>query len=175
MKNINLMVCLILYLSTVTAQQIPQNKDGLYEYTEVVNAEETTKEKLYANAETFVFNSFRSAKDVVQLDDTDAKNISGIGTFRVHFSGLNSLMEYYVRFRFVIQCKDNRYRYFLNHFELADGSASCPLEDEKKIKHFATKNMRSQIFAQTEAQSRELINSLKAHMNSNTQPTDDNW
>lgn len=148
---------------------IPKNNEGNYEYTAVVNVDSLPADKLYSNGKIFVVQAFKSGKEVTELNDDESKTIAGSGTKRIYFKGLNAGLEYFIRFKFIIQAKDGRYKYTINDFELTPGSVA--LENEKALKHYVTKNLKEQMMNQLSEGMLEFIADLKKNMASQSAAT----
>jgi hypothetical protein len=149
---------------------IPKNADGNYEYTGVVNVDSASADKLYSNAKLFIVDAFKSGKDVTQMNDDVAKTVAGKGDFKIYYKGLSGGIDAYVYFKIIIQCKDGRYKYTINHFEYTSGGRSAiSLEDDKNMKHETTKNMKGQVLHQVNDDALALIDELHKHMASNPQ------
>lgn len=82
---------------------------GEVNYTEVVKADSLSADQLYGNAKFFVANAFKSAKDVTQLQDDNAKSVVCKG----NFTGYRG--NGFIDFTLSIQCKDGRYKYSISN------------------------------------------------------------
>jgi hypothetical protein len=123
-------------LSNAQTDTLPVNKEtGKYEFSEVVNVDTATADKLYSNAKLFVAYAFKSGKDVTQLNDDLSKTVIGKGATKVFIKfAIGPPVPTYVRFTMTIQSKDGRYRYLINDFlyyNTVDGTSTKELEDEK--------------------------------------------
>lgn len=177
-----LIFCLFAIITTIAAfsqtDSIPKNEQGNYEYSDVVQVDSASAQKLYSNAKIFSVTAFKSGKDVTQLNDENAKTVAGNGTMRVYFKGyLNSGIDYFVKFKLIIQCKDERYKYTFNNFEFAAATArvsfSIPVEDDQRLKHYATNKMKAQLLEQINNNVKQMIQTLKKTMASKTESTQD--
>ncbi len=159
---------IILLPSFSFAQQnlIPKNEAGNYEYTEVVNVDSATAEQLYSRAKIFVVNAFKSGKEVTQLNDDATKTVAGNGSDKINYKGLNGLQENVLQFKFLIECKNGRYRYTISNFELVSvyGGYTTHIENETTMRHISTKGMQKQMFQQMHADMQLLIANLKKSM-----------
>jgi hypothetical protein len=85
-----------------------------FERIEVVNMDSTrSAADLYAKAERWFVDAFRSANDVIQLKDTATRTIVGRGSFEVPYEmkGLVRVsMTVRVNFAMEFSAKDGRYR-----------------------------------------------------------------
>ena len=167
---------LVLFTTAAFCQErpLPKNADGNYEYTGVISVDSLSASRLYSNGKLFVVTSFRSGKEVTQLNDEDSKTVAGNGTLKLNFKGLNAAVDEYVKFRFIIQCKDGRYKYTINNFQLVSPPSSpVPLENEKALKHYATRNMEEQIFNQVNDDMQNLVAELQKSMAAQSESTKD--
>ena len=179
MIKILLLITLLPLQSFCQSDSIPKNVLGKYDYTDVVNVDSAAADKLYSNAKIFIVDAFKSGKDVTQMNDENAKTVAGTGTQKIYFKGISlSAVDKFIKFKFFIQCKDGRYKYSISNFELEmidnRGSSSIPLENEKELKHFVTKNMKAQLMRQVNNSMRKFINDLNKNMSSQTANTK-NW
>jgi len=77
-------------------------------YSDVVSIVSSNKDQLYNNAKIWFINNFKSANDVIQLDDKQAGHIIG--------KGLTQLPDSRLWFTVDLQLKDGRYKYTLTNF-----------------------------------------------------------
>lgn len=116
----------------IVAQEVvlPHNQEtGLIEFTGLVKVDSSlTQQVLYAKAREWFANSFKSAKDVIQMDDKVAGIIVGKGNFSERKSGG------IIHFTLKVQVKDGRYKYWFSNFiheEPIRGYSGGSLENEK--------------------------------------------
>lgn len=90
-----------------------------FNYTGVVQVDSTPAKTLQSRAKLFVAESFKSAKDVIQLDDAESGVIVVKGNIApVVKVPLIGKMEYgYVHFTAKIQVKDGKYKYTFSEFD----------------------------------------------------------
>lgn len=109
---------------------MPVNDEGAYEYSDTVEVEGATADELYSRAKAWVANAYRSAQNVVQLDDKDAHRLIIKGNSRETYLMMGQVT---VRHVVTIETKDGRYRYRMTGFVVDyDGGNSTPLEGEIK-------------------------------------------
>lgn len=125
---------ILLMLVTVTSRaQLPLDPDTQkFTYAEVIE-EPGTKADLYARAREWFVHAYKSADDVIQLDDKENGQIIGKGKFSVYLS----MNTRYVRHTVTIEIKDNKYRYIITSFILdwGNGIATEPFETVQKMYH----------------------------------------
>lgn len=170
-----LLISLIPFFAFSQTDTIPMNSAGEYEYSGIIEVDSATADKLYSNAKLFVMNAFKSGKDVMQMSDDNSKSTVGRGSIELDYSGMASMnRDNYVSFKFVIQCKDGKYRYIINNFKsYAPKRPEVPLENEKYLKKYTTKGMRIQMFEQVNKAITKLLTDLHENMNSQTKTTSD--
>lgn len=88
---------------------IPQ-KDGNYMYENIIIADSLTKEELYTKAKVWFVQSFKSPKDVLQMDDKEAGRIIGKGYFSFDYPFFVETYTMKVYFTVDITVKDGKYR-----------------------------------------------------------------
>jgi len=89
----------------------PRNDEGKVLFTDVVQVDSTLdKSTLYGNAKLFFANTFKSAQDVIQVDDKENGRIVGKGFSEIT---LVALYPYQAKMYYTISvsCKDGRYKY----------------------------------------------------------------
>jgi hypothetical protein len=128
-------IILVLFVSIsikIVAQEVvlPHNQEtGLIEFTGLVKVDSSlTQQILYTKAKEWFANSFKSAKDVIQMDDKVAGIIVGKGNFS------ESKTCGIVNFTMKVQVKDGRYKYWVSNFkheEHTRGWSGGNLENEK--------------------------------------------
>lgn len=132
MKEKLLFTILFLLSIRVFAQevQLPINQETkLIEFTGLVTVDTTlTKNELYSKTKEWFAKSFKSANDVIQMDDKEAGIIIGKGNFSDRKScGI-------INFTLKVQVKDGRYKYWFSNFkheEVQKGWSGGLLENEK--------------------------------------------
>ena len=96
-----LMMCL---MTMVSFGQTPEmNLDKVFESVE-------SKDILYSKSKIFISEMFKSAKDVIQLDDKENGIILVKGVIKESFSYSLQSLDYYFSFTMKIYVKDNKYR-----------------------------------------------------------------
>ena len=176
MKLLLIAFLLIPFVSHSQSDSIPINADGKYEYSEVVNVDSASAQKLYSNAKIFIVTAFKSGKAVTQLNDDAAKTVAGNGTEQVFTKGLvGSAINKFIKFRILIQSKDGRYKYSITNFEIhfiSDAiDRTYALEDSKN--KVLTKKQTVEVFQQLNTDMHSLIAELKKTMASKTESTQD--
>lgn len=78
-------------------------------YQEVVEVTDINAAQLYSRAKATITDLYKSAKDVVQLDDKDAGRIVAKGTYEIVGDALGTSIDY-VHHSLTIEAKDGRYR-----------------------------------------------------------------
>lgn len=193
MKRI-LLICLsILFSFNVIAQN--QEKDstkflGIFPvvnkqvcYTEVIRKDSISKNELYNRALSWFANTFKSSKDVIQMQDKESGKIIGKGSFECSLGFLFPSLD--IKMTIIIMVKDGRYKYVINNFihyysvyienmsshgeqtifEMFEGA-----DPKKKITQKNARKLHNKIL--------EIIDSLKEGMNipnSSTTTEDNDW
>jgi hypothetical protein len=155
-------------------------KDGKVTYTEVVKVDTLlNKDEIYKRVKRWFVDTYKSGKDVIQLDDKDNGEVIGKGNFSVlwqinFMGGMNINIWETIK----INIKDGRYKYEITDFRAkylslgAQGVArqeiDMALEDWNKGRDDNNKKVYPKI--DTEVQT--LINSLNKAVKT---PINDNW
>ncbi len=120
-------VILVLFLLFINASSFSQDKlleilpvkDGAVTYTEVVQTDSLNKETLYLRAKKWFVGTYKSANDVIQLDDKEGGEITGKGIFKIDYYTRNPSISHTV----TISVKNGRYRYVVTGFSYADNQS----------------------------------------------------
>lgn len=103
MKKILTIVALC--VGTLTMAQPPK-------FQEVVEVKDATASQLYSRAKEWFADSFKSAKDVIQLEDVANFKVIGKGNTGEYYSYKSVVVAYALaNFTVKIECKKGRYRY----------------------------------------------------------------
>ena len=94
----------------------PLDENGKITYSEVVNADSITSDELFVRAHTWFANSFKSANNVIQLNDKEAGRLIGKGNLDAGIPKSNSGIIksgilVFVYFTVDIQVKEGKYKY----------------------------------------------------------------
>jgi hypothetical protein len=102
-------------------------------YSEVVEIQGKNSEQLYKSAKEWFALAFKSANDVIQLDDAIEKKIIGKGVKQVNYT-VGKIPTYMnVFFTLSVQFKDGRYKYDLQSDEIKSQGGKDYTYDELKI------------------------------------------
>ena len=134
-------------------------------YQEVVKVDSSiTKEALYSAARSWFAITFKSAIDVLQMEDKDSGKLIGKGNTTIYVA----MNNHRIHFTVTIQVKPARYKYSITDFTQTVGLNDWgPLEDAK------ARMMAQSTYAKTDKIIKEIISSLKKAML--IQIEDDNW
>jgi hypothetical protein len=110
--------------------------------------------------------TYKSAQDVIQLDDKDAGRLICKGNFQTTWL----TNQAWVRHVLTIEVKDGRYRYTLTDFVIDTGNWTAQLEDEHRIVWG-----RRKLLERTAVHAEGLVAELKAAMTSQSPVGDDEW
>lgn len=148
---------------------LPLNSEtNLIEYTELVQVDSTTTQKeLYSRAKEWVAIAFKSAKDVIQMDDSE----NGIMILKgiIPISGGMYLADGKVDFTMKIQLKNGRYKYWItnfNHSSYKSGYSGGALENTKPAcgSMFMMKKGWNQVKERTDEYAHAIAQNLKNFM-----------
>lgn len=143
---------------------------GKVVYTEIVYVESKTKDELYLNGKEWLANTFKSSKEVIDMDDKEAGQIIGKGLFVVSLNGDWG----YIHFTVALYFKDGRYKYEIKNIShenpksssrsgLGDGGA---VENEKPAcgKMLMSKKQWEKIKVNADSNIKNLIADLNYYM-----------
>lgn len=120
MKKLLLTISLVLFAVPMWAQsdkeadqerygkgQMPFNEKGEVVFSKVIQANGKDKNAIYTSARTLIAEMFKSAKDVIQMDDSDKGIIIAKGWSSAPGGEVNDCKIWYT---LKIQCRDDRYK-----------------------------------------------------------------
>lgn len=149
------------------AAETPRDEEtGRFQYQEVVEVENASAGELYSRAKAWIATAYRSANDVIQLDDSAQGRLIAKGKFSITYY----MESAWIRHTLTIEVKDGRFRYTLSEFQFDNGHWSAPLEDEKKFT-----GQRRQLFRQVVESSEEALRDLESAMRTTGIAGDDDW
>ncbi len=154
-------------------------KDGKVNYTDIVMIDSMDKSKLYNKAKKWFIDQYKSAKDVIQLDDKENGEVIGKGFFETEWqTSIMSVQNVSVWHTVKVYMKDNKFKYEITNFKLkyyvpptqfSSGSIiETAIEDFGKDREKNTKRY----FADVDKQVITLISSLLNFMKA---PVKDDW
>lgn len=152
-------------------------------YTGVVETDSTlTKNDLYINGKTWFAESFRSAQDVLQMEDKEASKLIGKSNIEYNSNVFLSSdrTRGWIRFTVNLQVKDGKYKYEISNiihdagfsFGYLTTDFECPYEEIKGGKKWKNK-VWTDIKTQTDQNIIPLIESLKITMSEKPEAEND--
>lgn len=113
MKNSILFILLLfpILLSSQIIDELPTDENGALYYSEVIQVEGADKNELYLRGKQFFAEIFKSANDVIQMDDKDSGIIIGKGFNDIHIKIMGMPIPIQMWYAIKIQPKDERYKY----------------------------------------------------------------
>jgi len=151
----------------VESQELPKDeKSGFFSYHEVVKVDSISADELYSRAKPWIALTYKSANDVIQLDDQNAGRIIVKGNFEIIYYANQA----WVNHTLTIDFKEGRYRYDLTSFVFDNGQWSAPLEDEKKFW-----GQKKKLHKQVSERANAIILALREAMQEASSSTDDDW
>lgn len=88
------------------------------EYSEVIEMTGQTGDQLYSKANEWFALTFKSAKDVIQLNDPTEKKIIGKGSKRISYTIGRYPISLDMNFTLLVQFKDGKYKYNIQSNEI---------------------------------------------------------
>jgi len=126
LKNVlflmSVMLVIVLPSFSQTKSIFPLNENGEIVYSGIINIDSVNSKELYGRANEWFVNIFKSAKDVIQLNDKEAGKIIGKGNFNAGIAHCRAGMIHQpiygvVNFTVEIQTKDGKYKYNFSNFQ----------------------------------------------------------
>jgi predicted membrane protein len=88
--------------------ELPKCENGKLNFNEVIQMDSIKQNKLYLNSKQFFADAFKSAKDVIQLDDKEAGVVIGKAIIDINAKMLGASYPVKMWFTIKIQSKDGR-------------------------------------------------------------------
>lgn len=130
-----LMIGLLVVMSKWTVAQNSINLpmvDGKVSLSEVVEVDLTQKQ-LYNNLKAWFVYYFKSAKNVIQLDDPEAAKVIGKALLEPNVSYLGQIRGSSMPISIQVDCKDNKYRYIVDVIDYNHVNNSLSIPDLIKV------------------------------------------
>lgn len=134
MRTINILIILItttlLYSCAAPGSlNLPKDENGNYEYQGVVEVEGKSQTELFDEIKEWTALNFRSAQDVIQLEDRD----NGIFIAKGYIPVMMKMYERYLYHTLRVETREGRYRYTINDFEIFTPSTNERYSLEKAM------------------------------------------
>ncbi len=182
--KIFLFFLITVFSAPLFGQTLPiDEKTGKVAYQEVVNVniDKNSKTDLYLKGKEWIATTFKSANDVIQMDDKEGGIIIGKGVIKIDptcevcgASGIHKTQSGFIEFTFKIEFKDGRYRYEFTNFNHKADNSGGNLENAKPDcgGMSMTKKAWESIKGQFDTKITEAINGLKESMLSKSSNND---
>ncbi|MFZ1806390.1 MAG: DUF4468 domain-containing protein [Cyclobacteriaceae bacterium] len=122
MKKIIPVLIFLLLLTTIhslaqeTLGEILPLEGGMVTYSDVVSVDQASADELYLRAKKWFVNTYKSANDVIQLDDKESGEIIGKGNFGIVYYSRDPSIKHTVS----IAVKEGRYKYNITDLVYSD-------------------------------------------------------
>jgi len=134
---------------------LPQ-KDGVTTYTAVIQVDDARKDELYSRAKKWFAIMYKSANDVIQLDDKENGEIIGKGKFSITYYARDPVIHHTI----TLSVKDGRFRYSITDLIYSDAQGDkFPIENFPK--HWAGKK---KLYETVDREVNQLISSIEKSM-----------
>jgi hypothetical protein len=164
-----------------TVNSVPLKVDGYYKYFEVIKLDSTAnKLELYNRAKFLITDIYKSAKDVIQLDDKENGIIIVKGLFKQYWQssilGGESINIYHT---LTLSAKDGRYKYEITDFIVdyyVPGNAYASgylLHQPLEVWNTSRPDNLNKFLIGLDVTVKDFINSIKIGMEKQYKPTDD--
>ncbi len=125
MKYLN--TFLLVLCSLISYSQDIEDNGSVPTLTEIVKVEGVSKEELYNRAKVWFVRNFKSAKNVIQLDDKVAGKIIGKGNIPYDAPAFNPGTNFsgYFELMLTVELKDGRFRYSIEDLQHVANKSGC--------------------------------------------------
>jgi hypothetical protein len=167
--------------------ELPKDDNGNLNFNEVVQVENAKKDELYLRSKQFFVDVFKSANDVIQMDDKESGIVIGKGFNDIYIKVMGIPTAIQMWFTIKIQSRDGRYKYeiydvYFKSYPSQYGTTTTRAEEMFDKKAYYKKNgepkdvqEKYKIEAATKASS--LVTAIKATMSKVATSSDkkDDW
>lgn len=146
------------------------------EYTEVVQVPDKNTDQLYSLAREWFAETFKSAQDVLQMDDPVAGKLigKGMGDVNVKSGMVPVTLDY--EFQVKVFVKDGRYKYLIEKIAIvSDGVRSSIEEFEQAREKFKNKKKKVAYFSSIIDSIDDDMKKLIISLNSKMKGIEDDW
>lgn len=175
---ITLFICNAIHAQDKMFDVLPL-QDGKVVYTGVVEVDSANKDVLYSRAKKWFAEEYKSAQNVIQLDDKDAGEVLGKGLFKSYFTVFMEAQDVSVYHTVKIYVKDNKYKYEITDFNVkfyvAPSKYNSAANYDDQLENFVkgrNKNNMHKMSMNIDSQVQDMIASLEKDMKSKSS---DNW
>lgn len=91
-------------------------QEGVVAYSNVIQVDSVSKDQLYARAKRWFVKTYKSANDVIQLDDKENGEIIGKGNFKISYYAREPIINHTIS----ILVKDGRFKYIITDLVYSD-------------------------------------------------------
>jgi len=167
-----LSICFLVLLPLFTFsqdKQLPVNGEGKISYTDVVQVDSTEASALFGKARLFITKAYINGKMVTDLTDIENKTVVTRGWVPVTLRFWGIAFPYKLWSLMIVQCKDNRYKYSFEQFEMeydnghAATSQTAPITTSDKPRGWNSKTWQA-FLEDIDMRMRALILALKKQM-----------
>jgi len=172
--------------------ELPKDEKGKLSFNEVIQLETFKQNQLYLNSKQFFADAFKSANEVIQMDDKESGIIIGKGFVDISAKMLTATFPVKMWYTIKIQSKDGRYKYeiydiyfenYPSYYVLPDGSSKSQTAEEMFDKNKFYKNngqpktqyqnFKTQMIEKITILKSMIIDAMKKTINSGD--SKDNW
>lgn len=167
----NILLLLFLLIPTLSYSQLKITKNEFPSYQGVVEMNDYDAETIYRKLKSWTALSYKSGKDVTQLeDDNDHKIIiKALGLFNYKVLGISIDGKYY--YTMTLEARDGRFRFTINATDVIVGTDGQSAYDE--IINKPNKKQIKTIRERIDGINQDLANSLSNLDNADT--SNDEW
>jgi|SRR5690606_12044345 len=125
MKNIAFL--LLLFISSSYGQftnHFEWDENDKIHYEKVISIDGFSADELYTRSKEFFANSFKSANDVIQMDDKSVHSIIGKASSSLNIQSGKHIFPAKLLYTLRIECKEGKYRYQIYGFRISPMNGS---------------------------------------------------
>lgn len=108
---------------------LPLDENGRPSYQVVGKIDGASKDQLFRRARSWFVKSYKSANDVLQVNDANSGDLAGKGLFYVTAGTLGVGYRYPVRHLLSLEAREGKYRITLTDFSIDDPKLKAPIDN----------------------------------------------
>jgi hypothetical protein len=162
--TLSLFICTPIFAQDKLGGVLPL-QNGLVTFSDVVTADSVSQIDLYQNAKRWFVTTYKSAKDVIQLDDKETGEIIGKGVFKIDYFQRKPSIYHTIS----IKVKDGRYKYTITDLSYSDVNGSTFNIEDFPSAWMGKKKLYTNIAEEVE----QIATSIKTALLS--KPAKDDW
>lgn len=165
---------------------LPLDEDGVITFSDVIQVPNSTKSSLYSAGREWFVETFKSADDVLQMEDRESGKLLGKGFSKIYVGGGIAITDTKLYYTIKLYFKEGRYKYEItNLYYLASPNrynlspqrqpAESVIIDNLYKPNGKIRNLNAQYKTETQNEIKALIESIRISLAKSVESGDDDW